>query len=120
MKQYTKTHEWIEIGDNFAIVGITDYAQKEMGDIVYAELPEVGEEVSFGENVCELESVKAVAPVNSPVTGKILDVNPALEDDPALLNRGPENEGWLFKIEITGESVELMDKAAYDKYLKTL
>lgn len=120
MKQFTKSHEWIEIENNVAIVGITDYAQKEMGDIVYAELPEIDDEVVFGEDVCELESVKAVAPVNAPITGKVIEVNTALEDDPALLNRSPESEGWLFKLEVTGESAELMDKAAYEKYLKSL
>lgn len=120
MKQYTKTHEWIEIEENCALVGITDYAQKEMGDIVYAELPETGAEVVYGESVCELESVKAVAPVNSPATGKVVEVNGALEDKPELVNQSSENEGWLYKMEITGETVELMDKAAYEKYLKTL
>lgn len=117
--KYTKSHEWVKQEGSVAFIGISDYAQKEMGDIVYVELPETGREVTVGEEVCELESVKAVAPVNSPVAGVVCEVNSALDDEPELVNSDAENT-WLFKVENPVLSGELMDAEEYAAYLKTL
>ena len=117
--KYAKSHEWVKKDGDIYLVGITDYAQKEMGDIVYVELPEIGASVTINESACELESVKAVAPVESPVTGVVSEVNGALEDDPALLNSDAEN-CWIYKVENPVLSCELMDEEEYLNYLKTL
>ncbi|MBQ3572471.1 MAG: glycine cleavage system protein GcvH [Clostridia bacterium] len=117
--KYAKSHEWVKKDGDIYLVGITDYAQKEMGDIVYVELPEVGAEISCGQDVCELESVKAVAPVTSPVSGVVCEVNPDLEDNPALVNEDAEN-CWLYKVENAVLSGDLMDEEEYKNYLKTL
>lgn len=117
--KYTKSHEWVKTEGGVAFVGISDYAQKEMGDIVYVELPEVGAEVFIGVSACELESVKAVAPVDSPVSGVISEVNVALEEDPALLNSDAVN-CWIYKVENAQLSGDLMDEEEYANYLKTL
>ncbi len=117
--KYSKTHEWVKTEGGVAFIGISDYAQKEMGDIVYVELPEIGASVTINESACELESVKAVAPVESPVTGVVSEVNGVLEDDPALLNSDAEN-CWIYKVENPVLSGELMDEEEYLNYLKTL
>ena len=117
--KYSKSHEWVKQEGTVSLVGISDYAQKEMGDIVFVELPEVGREISIDEEVCELESVKAVAPVNSPVSGVVCEVNPDLDDDPALVNNDAEN-CWLYKVENAVLSGDLMDEEEYKNYLKTL
>ncbi|WP_456367731.1 glycine cleavage system protein GcvH [Thermococcus sp.] len=120
---YTKDHEWVQVlDDGNVLVGITDYAQKELGDLAYVELPEVGKEVSRGDVLCEVESVKAVSEVYAPVSGKVVEVNEELEDSPELLNEDPY-ENWIAKIEpynLKEELKELMDAESYAKYLESL
>ncbi|MCD6372725.1 MAG: glycine cleavage system protein GcvH [Thermococcus sp.] len=120
---YTKDHEWAQVlDDGTVLVGISDYAQKELGDLAYVELPEVGKEVSKGDVLCELESVKAVSEVYAPVSGEVIEVNEALEDSPEALNEDPY-ENWIAKIKpsnLEEELKELMDAEAYAEYLKSL
>ncbi len=117
---YTKTHEWVLIEDNIATVGITHYAQDELGDIVYIELPSEGTEVESGNPIGVIESVKAVADLYSPFTGKIIEVNSKLNDEPELVNKDPYGEGWIVKIEIDDleEKSKLMSPKDYEEYLK--
>lgn len=96
--KFTETHEWIAIKDGIATVGITDHAQKELGDIVYVELPTVGKEVKKGQAAAVLESTKAAADVYAPVSGKIIEVNTSLKESSELVNTSPEKEGWIFKL----------------------
>lgn len=119
---YTEEHEWAKLENSKAVCGITDYAQKTLADIVYVELPNVGREVSRGEAVATVESVKAAADVYSPFSGKIVDVNEKLKDDPAILNKDPYGEGWIFKVEIENkeESVELMSPEEYREYIESI
>jgi glycine cleavage system H protein len=114
--KYTETHEWIDIKNGIGTVGITDHAQKELGDIVYVELPKVGKEVKKGQEAAVLESTKAAADVYSPVSGKILEVNTNLKDNSELVNTSPEKTGWLFKLTVANpdEFDNLMDKETYD------
>lgn len=101
MKKYTETHEWIQVEDGIGTVGISDYAQRELGVIVYVELPQVGSKVKSGEEAAVLESTKAAADVYSPVSGVIHKVNTQLTDDSELVNRSAENEGWLFQVKLS-------------------
>ena len=121
MIKYTKQHEWVAIndGDEKAAVGITDYAQKQLGDIVYVELPGIGAKVNKGDEAAVVESVKAAAEVYSPISGEILEVNENLADSPELINNEAEANGWFFKLVPSEESEleELMDKEGYDKYI---
>lgn len=113
--KYTETHEWV---DDQGKVGITPHAQKELGDIVYVELPKVGTVVKAGEQVAVLESTKAAVDVYSPVSGKIVEVNEKLKEDSGLINTSPETDGWIFKIEF--ESTEgLMDENKYLQMIKS-
>lgn len=118
--QYTKEHEWINIDGNIATIGITDYAQEQLGDIVFVELPSVDEEVREGDVFGAVESVKSVSDCLSPVTGKILEVNDLLLDNPELINGDCYGEGWMLRVEIEAGSVrsELMDSAAYVNFVK--
>ncbi|MDX8402677.1 MAG: glycine cleavage system protein GcvH [Mariprofundaceae bacterium] len=116
--QYTKEHEWVRIEDGVATVGITDHAQEALGDIVFVELPEVGREVGPGEAFAVVESVKAVSDVYAPVGGEIIEVNEALEAGPEKVNTDPYGEGWLVKVRMSGETVELLDEAAYATFLE--
>jgi len=100
---YTKSHEWVKVEDDRAIVGVTSYAQDQLVEVVFVELPEEGKEVKAGDTVATLESVKAVADVYAPVSGKIIEVNKQLENQPELVNQDPYGEGWIFVIEIAGE-----------------
>jgi glycine cleavage system H protein len=100
---YTKNHEWVKVEDDRAIVGVTSYAQDQLVEVVFVELPEEGKEVKAGDAVATLESVKAVADVYAPVSGKIIEVNKQLENQPELVNQDPYGEGWIFVIEIAGE-----------------
>ncbi|MBR86619.1 MAG: glycine cleavage system protein H [Rhodospirillaceae bacterium] len=121
MIKYTKQHEWVAIndGDEKAAVGITDYAQKQLGDIVYVELPGIGVTVNKGDEAAVVESVKAAAEVYSPISGEILEVNENLADSPELINNEAEAQGWFFKLVPSEESEleELMDKEGYHKYI---
>jgi len=117
--KYTKEHEWLRIDGDSAVVGITDYAQGELGDIVFVELPSVGGEIKAGEAFGTIEAVKAVSDMYAPVSGKILEVNEALEDDPMVINRDPYSEGWMVKVRISNSSElnALMDAAAYESLI---
>ena len=117
--KYTDTHEWVQVKGDTAVVGITDHAQSELTDIVFAELPEVGKEVKKGDELCVVESVKSVSEIYSPVSGKIIEVNTDLDDSPELINENPYDDGWLVEIEIANkdELDELLDAAAYKQQL---
>ena len=99
--KYTKEHEWLRVEGDTATVGITDYAQSELGDIVYVEIPNVGETLSQGDTLGTIEAVKTVADIYMPVDGEVLEMNPALEDSPELINQDPYGQGWIVKIKIS-------------------
>ena len=118
--RYTKEHEWIEVLDNgTARVGITDYAQKELGDIVYVELPTIGDEFEPGEAFGVVESVKAVSDLYMPISGKVKEVNKELENQPELINQSPHEEGWIITIELAEDEdlSNLMSAEEYDEFL---
>ena len=117
MKKFTKTHEWIQVENSVGTIGITEYAQEKLGDVVYADLPEAGKTVKKGEILLSLESVKAASDVYAPVSGKVVEVNTALEDKPEIVNKDAEGEGWLVKVEITNpaELEDLLDEEDYKK-----
>ncbi|MBA3512393.1 glycine cleavage system protein GcvH [Sphingomonas sp.] len=119
---FTREHEWIRVEGDVATVGISDHAQQALGDIVFAEVPEAGRRVAKGQEAGVVESVKAASDVYSPVGGEVIEGNAALADDPALINRDPEGEGWFFKLKLddSGEVEGLMDEAAYREWAKTL
>ena len=100
---YAKTHEWLKVDENIATVGITDFAQSQLSDITFVELPDVGREVEAGDEVAVVESVKAASDIYSPVAGTIVEVNGDLEDSPDMINASPYDAGWLFKIELRKE-----------------
>jgi glycine cleavage system H protein len=114
-RHFTDSHEWIELDGEIATVGITNYAQGQLGDVVFVELPAVGVELHKGAEAAVVESVKAASEVYSPVSGVVTEVNSALEDDPALVNFGAEGDGWFVRLRITepGELDGMMDQAAY-------
>jgi glycine cleavage system H protein len=118
--KFTETHEWVAVHEGIGTVGVTNHAQHELGDIVYVELPKKGKQVKKGEEVVVLESTKAAADVYSPVSGTILEVNEVLNSTSELVNKSPEEAGWLFKIEIANmeEIKDLMDKEAYLKQVQ--
>lgn len=113
--KYTDSHEWIKIEGQVGMVGITKYAQKELGDIVHVELPKIDSFVKAGEEVAVLESTKAAADIYSPVSGKVIAVNQRLKEDLSLINKYPEGEGWLFKIKLEDKRQleELHDEKSY-------
>ena len=113
--KYTQSHEWIRLEGNTVVVGVSWFAQDSMGDVVHVELPEVGDELAAGEPACEIESVKAVSDVYSPVSGEIVEVNEALEDAPEVVNEDPYGAGWLFKVNV-GATVSLSELMAADEY----
>ena len=113
--RYTEDHEWVRIEDGLAVVGITDHAQEQLGDVVFVELPEPGSALARGAEAAVVESVKAASEVYAPVSGEVVAVNAALGDDPGLVNRAPDGEGWFFTIRMSdpAELDGLMDAAAY-------
>ena len=119
---YTREHEWISVDGDTATVGISDHAQQALGDIVFAEVPEAGKTLNKGDEAAVVESVKAASDVYAPVGGEVVEGNQAVADDPALVNRDPEGEGWFFKLRLAdeGELEGLMDEAAYREWVKTL
>lgn len=121
-RYYTDEHEWIDVEDDIATVGITDYAQGQLGDIVFVELPEVGALIEQGKDAAVVESVKAASDVYAPITGEVTEVNPALEEDPALVNSSPEEDGWFFKMTIAAEAEldALMDEDSYKAFVAEL
>lgn len=121
-KKYTKEHEWIEARGDHWRVGITDYAQAQLGDVVMVDLPEVGREVTAGEECMAIESVKAASDIYSPVSGTIVSVNDALTDNPALVNEAPEGDGWLFDLQVGSDADWdlLMDAEAYKAHIEEM
>jgi len=117
--RYTKDHEWARIEGKRATVGITDHAQSELTDVVYVELPKPGKAVKAGEVLGTVESVKAVSEIFAPVSGKVVEVNKALEDSPETVNQDPYGKGWMVALEVAdpGEAKTLMDAAAYQKHV---
>jgi glycine cleavage system H protein len=117
-RYFTKDHEWIDVDGDVGTVGITDYAQGQLGDITFVELPEVGASVAQGGAVSVVDSVKAASDVYSPVSGTVTEINGELEGVPELVNSDAEASGWLFRLTLSdpGELDELMDRAAYDEY----
>ncbi|BDG60240.1 glycine cleavage system protein GcvH [Caldinitratiruptor microaerophilus] len=118
--RYTKEHEWIRVEGNVGTVGITAFAQDQLGDVVFVEVPAVGAEVVQGKQFGTVESVKTVSDLFSPVSGKVVEVNKALEDHPELVNQDPYGQGWMIKVELKdpAELDALMDSAAYQAFLK--
>lgn len=114
---YSKEHEWVKVDGDTALVGITDYAQNSLGDIVYVELPRVGKNIEQFGNIGVVESVKAVSDLFTPIGGEIVEVNTSLENDPAVVNRDPYGEGWLFKVKLkdVNEKNNLLSAADYEK-----
>ncbi|KZY36780.1 glycine cleavage system protein H [Alcanivorax sp. HI0083] len=113
--RYAASHEWAKVEDGVATVGISDHAQDAMGDLVYVELPEVGQVVAAGDETGVVESVKAASDIYSPVSGEIVEINEALEDEPELVNNVPYEGGWLFKVQLTDEG-ELDNLLTADQY----
>lgn len=120
--KFTDEHEWILIEGNIGTVGISSYAQAQLGDVVFVEVPEIGTKYNKGDVVAIVESVKAASEVFAPVDGKIIESNKALEEDPSIVNTDAERGGWFYKIKINNISDldELMDKASYDQFIKGL
>ena len=117
--RYTRDHEWLDMEGDLGTVGITDFAQKELGDIVYVELPARGAALSAGKEVGSVESVKAVSDLFSPVTGEVVEVNASLAAAPEAINRDPYGEGWMLRVRLAdpAQAAKLMDHAAYETYL---
>jgi glycine cleavage system H protein len=116
--QYTKSHEWVRTEDDTATVGITNYAQEELGDIVFVELPEEGATFEAGEPFGTVESVKAVSDLYSPVGGEVVEVNEALNDNPEKINEDPYGDGWIIKLRTSGEGPGLLSASDYEKLLE--
>ena len=119
---FTREHEWVRIDGDVATVGFSDHAQQALGDIVFAEVPEAGKTLTKGQEAAVVESVKAASDVYSPVGGEVTEGNAAVADDPALINRDPEGEGWFFKLKLDDPGVldGLMDEASYREWVATL
>jgi len=119
---FTKDHEWIRVDGDTATVGISDHAQEQLGDIVFAEVPETGRRLTKGQEAAVVESVKAASDVYSPVSGEVIDGNSKVGDDPSIVNSDPEGEGWFLKLKLDNPSEldGLMDEAAYRDWVKTL
>lgn len=116
---YSKSHEWVRIDGEVATVGITEHAQKELGEIVYLELPEVGHVFDSGQEFGTVESVKAVSELFTPIAGEVTEVNTQAVEDPAAINEDSYGDGWLIKLKLSTDDVsDLMDAAAYEKYVK--
>jgi glycine cleavage system H protein len=120
--RYTKEHEWVRLDGDIATIGISDHAQEQLGDVVFVELPQIGREVSADEACAVVESVKAASDIYAPLTGRVVEINQTIIDDPSLVNSDAEGEGWFFRIEMTETDAfeALMDETAYTEYLETL
>ncbi len=120
--RYSKDHEWVKVDGDTATVGITVYAQEQLGDVVFVDLPAVGKKVEKGKEMAVVESVKAASEVYAPLTGEVVEVNPALADAPATVNEDAMGKGWFAKLKVAdkGELGGLMDEAAYKKYVEGL
>ena len=117
--RYTRQHEWIKVQGDTGTIGITDYAQQELGDVVFVDLPKVGAKISGGKSLGSVESVKAVSEIYSPVSGEVTETNSALVDAPEKINKDPHNSAWLIKVKLADpkEFSTLMDAAAYQAYI---
>lgn len=117
---YTEDHEWIRIDEELAVVGITDYAQSELGDIVYVELPEIGTEINQGDSFGTIEAVKAVSDLYMPISGEVIEANESLNNNPEIINKDPYKEGWMIKIKFSDltEREELLDNKKYEGLIK--
>ena len=117
---YSKSHEWIRVDGDTATIGITDHAQKELGDVVFVELPDVGEIFDDGQEFGTIESVKAVSELFLPVAGEIVEINKSLADEPNAVNEDPHGDGWLVKVKVTSDGAldGLMNAAAYEKFVE--
>ena len=122
MRYFTEDHEWIEVDGAIGTVGISDYAQGQLGDIVFVDVPADGRQLAKGDEAAVVESVKAASDVYAPVSGSVLEGNPALSDQPDLVNSDPEGEGWFFRITLSDESEldDLMEEAAYEAFVAKL
>lgn len=118
---YTKSHEWVKVENSIAQIGVSDFAQSELGDIVYIELPEVGAQIEAGKEIVVLESTKAAADVYSPVSGVVEEVNTELPNHPELINESAQSKGWLVKIKMkdSKEVGQLMDESTYKEFIET-
>lgn len=115
--RYTRTHEWVREEGELVVIGITHYAQDQLGEVVYVELPETAGGVDAGEELGTLESVKAVSEFFAPVAGEVVEVNERLEDEPGLVNDDPYGDGWLVKMSLSGDEADLLDAEAYEAFL---
>jgi glycine cleavage system H protein len=117
--KYTEEHEWLRVEDDLVVVGITEHASEQLGDIVFVELPEEGTTVSKDDEVVVIESVKAASDILAPLDGEIVEVNSALDDNPALVNDDPVGDGWFFKLKVADLSAmdDMMDEAAYKDFI---
>jgi len=121
-RYFTEEHEWIDVEGETATVGITDYAQEQLGDIVFVETPEIGTELSQGDDAAVVESVKAASDVYAPISGTVVEANEALEEEPALVNSSAEEDGWFFRVTLSDKSEldDLMDEKAYKAFVAEL
>jgi glycine cleavage system H protein len=120
--KFTKDHEWVRLDGDVAVCGISDYAQQQLGDVVFVDVPAVGKSVTKGGDAAVVESVKAASDVYAPVSGEVVAANDALATDPSLVNNAPETDGWFFKLKLSDPSEldALMDEAAYKVYVASL
>ncbi len=120
--RYTKDHEWVKVENDVAVVGITDFAQKQLGDVVYVELPDVGAVFEFHQSLGVIESVKAVSDIYSPVSGEVVAVNEELDGSPEMVNEDPYGKGWIIRLKLKEETEveKLMSAAEYEKYVEGL
>ena len=121
-RYFTEDHEWVDVDGEIGTVGISDYAQGQLGDIVFVDVPDEGKQLTKGDEAAAVESVKAASDVYSPITGTVIEGNAGLADEPALVNSDPEGEGWFYKVRLsdTDELDELMDEAAYEAFVAKL
>lgn len=118
--KYTEEHEWVLVEEDIVTIGITDFAQEQLGDVVFVELPEVGDELEAGKSFGVVESVKAVSDVYAPVSGVVVEINEELPDEPEILNNSPYEDGWMIKLKLSDSSEldDLMDVAAYQEFVE--
>jgi glycine cleavage system H protein len=121
-KRFTKDHEWVVLEGDIATVGITDYAQEQLGDLVHVELPHLERVVAEGETCAVVESVKAASDIYSPLAGKVVEINETIVEDPSIVNSDAEGEGWFFRLELDDPDAfeALLDQDSYDEFLETL
>jgi len=118
-RRYSKSHEWVKLDGDVATVGITDHAQKELGEVVFVDMPDVGEIFDAGEEIGTIESVKAVSEIFVPVAGEVLEVNKVLADEPGAINEDPHGDGWIVKVKVSSDiEKDLLSAAEYEKFIE--